>query len=61
VPTIESEKVEIEAQLKDESERWYLLYDGKRTVRVPKSIVKMSDDETVFTMPEWLALEKGLI
>ena len=36
------------------------IYDGKRTEWVPKQFVEENDDGT-FTMPEWLAKEKGFI
>lgn len=38
----------------------YLLYDGARKEWVPKSLVENNEDGT-WTMPEWLALEKGFI
>jgi hypothetical protein len=35
-------------------------YDGERTVWLPRSQIEINDDGTV-SMPEWLAMEKGLI
>lgn len=66
-----SEKlVDVEAELRHETEKAYLIYDGreenfegeKRELRtwVPKSKVEY-DGKQIFTMPEWLALEKGFI
>lgn len=38
----------------------WLVFDGTKEVWLPKSMVERNDDGT-FTMPEWLAKEKGLI
>ena len=54
------ELIEIAAVLRGETEKAYRLFDGKRTEWVPKSQVEENDDGT-FTMPEWLALDKGFI
>ena len=54
------ELVEVAAQVKGETEKAYRLFDGARTEWVPKSQVEKNDDGT-FTMPEWLAMEKGFI
>lgn len=52
--------IEIAAELKMETDKAYQLYDGTKTAWVPKSQVKKNDDGT-FSMPEWLALDKGFI
>ena len=52
--------IEIAAEKRHETEAAFLLFDGDREVRVPKSLVQDDGDGT-FQMPEWLALEKGLI
>lgn len=54
------ELVDIAAELKGESDRAFRIYDGAKTEWVPKSQVEQNDDGT-FTMPEWLAQEKGFI
>ncbi len=54
------EIVDITVRLKAESGRGFLLDDGKTTAWVPKSQVEKNPDGT-FTMPEWLALDKGFI
>lgn len=54
------ELIDIAAELKGESERAYRIFDGARTEWVPKSQVERNDDGS-FTMPEWLAKEKGFI
>jgi hypothetical protein len=52
--------VSIAAEIRGETEKAWRLYDGKRTEWVPKSQVEANDDDT-FTMPEWLAKDKGFI
>jgi hypothetical protein len=51
---------DIAAELRHETARAYLLDDGTRREWVPKSHVERNDDGT-FTMPEWLAKDKGFI
>lgn len=51
---------DISAQLKHETPKAFLLYDGSREEWVSKSLVENNGDGT-FTMPEWLAQEKGFI
>ena len=52
--------VDIAAELLMETDKAFRLYDGERREWVPKSQVEQNDDGT-FTMPEWLAVEKGFI
>ena len=52
--------IDIAAEVQGETELAYRLYDGKQLEWVPKSQVEKNDDGT-FTMPEWLAQEKGFI
>lgn len=53
--------IDIAADLKVETERAYLLDAGiDEPAWVPKSQVENNGDGT-FTMPEWLAEDKGLI
>lgn len=52
--------VEVTAELRRETEKAYLLYDGKKEVWVPKELCEDYGDGT-FQMPDWLALDKGLI
>ena len=56
----EPEIVDIAAQVRGETERAYRLYDGAKTEWVPKSQVENNNDGT-FTMPYWLAKDKGFI
>ena len=55
-----SELVDVVGKLKAESEKAYYIYDGKVTEWVPKSQVEKNPDGT-FTMPEWLAIDKGFV
>lgn len=56
----EPELTDIAAELLHETEKAYRIYDGDKTEWVPKSQVEKNDDGT-FTMPTWLAKEKGFI
>lgn len=64
MPPLKGNKlVDIRAMLRGETDKAYRIYDGKRTEWVPKQFVERHDESThsVFTMPEWLAQEKGFI
>ena len=55
---------DIEGELRGETDKAYRIYDGKTTDWVPKRFVEMTaqDDGTLtFTMPEWMAREKGFV
>ena len=54
------ELIDIAASIEVETERAFKLFDGTRSEWVPKSQVEQNDDGT-FTMPEWLAKDKGFI
>lgn len=51
---------DISGEVRGETDNALLIYDGARTEWVPKSQVEDNKDGT-FTMPEWLAKEKGFI
>ena len=57
--------VEFYGTLEHETEKAYLVFDGKEKIWIPKSQVKEShnikDDDWEFSIPEWLAYEKGII
>lgn len=55
-----SDIVDIHADLKHETEKAYLISDGSREAWIPKSQCERNDDGT-FSMPEWIAMDKGLI
>jgi hypothetical protein len=52
--------VDIAAELRHETIKAFLLYDGSKEVWVPKSLVEDNGDGT-FTMPEWIAKKLELI
>ncbi len=66
-----SKLIDIAAELRHETSGAFLLFDGRQQIHkdgrkqdiciwVPKSQVENNEDGT-FTMPEWLALDKGFI
>lgn len=68
---MKSNLIDIAAELRHETDKAYLVYDGRSEIKkgdttpselrvwLPKSMVEF--DGEVFTMPEWLALDKGFI
>lgn len=52
--------IDISGELRGETDNAFRIYDGKKTEWCPKSQVEDNKDGT-FTMPEWLAKEKGFI
>lgn len=52
--------IDIAGEKRGETEKAFRLFDGKITEWVPKSQVEENGDGT-FTMPEWLAKDKGFI
>lgn len=52
--------VDIDAELRHETEKAFLIYDGKKEVWLPKVQVQNNNDGS-FSMPEWLAIRHGLI
>ena len=55
-----SELFDLAAEIKGETEKAFRLFDGKTTEWVPKSQVENNGDGT-FTMPLWLAKDKGFV
>lgn len=51
---------DVEAMVMQETEKAWRLFDGKTTEWVPKSQVENNGDGT-FTMPYWMAKDKGFI
>ncbi len=51
---------DLAAEIKGETDLAWRLFDGDKTEWVPKSQVENNGDGT-FTMPEWLAKNKGFI
>ena len=60
MPTKSTEVVDIKAEIKGETEKALKLYDGSKTEWVPKSQIDIHGDGT-FTMPMWLARDKGFV
>jgi hypothetical protein len=53
--------VDIAAELRHETLKAFLIFDGDQEVWVPKSLVEYNKDDKTFTMPEWLAKKLELI
>lgn len=56
----EPELFDLAAEVKAETEKAWRLFDGIKTEWVPKSQVEANGDGT-FTMPMWLAKDKGFV
>lgn len=48
------------AELRHETEKAFLVHDGEKEFWLPKAMTEMNGDGT-FTLPEWLAIEKGIV
>lgn len=57
---MKSELVDIAAQVSCETDKGLRLHDGNKTEWLPKQYVEDNGDGT-FTMPVWLAKERGFI
>jgi hypothetical protein len=53
--------LDIEGEVRGETEKAWRFHDGKVTVWMPKSQCEWNEDDKVMTVPEWLATDKGLI
>lgn len=53
--------VDISGEVRRETPKAFLFYDGAREVWLPKSQVEWDAEGKEMTMPEWLGKEKGLI
>lgn len=60
-----AENVEIAVEVKKETEKALLIFDGKIETWIPKSLInechKEKDIITSVVIPEWFALDKELI
>lgn len=52
--------IDIAGEIRGETDKAIRLHDGTKTEWLPKSQVEDNGDGT-FTMPEWLAKDKGFI
>lgn len=57
---MKDELFDFSGQLKHETDSAFLVFDGFRSVWLPKSQTENNGDGT-FTVPQWLAEEKGLV
>ena len=53
--------IEIAGELRHQTDKAYQFYDGKTTVWIAKSLGELDPHTKTMQMPEWVALEKGLI
>ena len=53
--------IDIVGELRRETEKAYCVFDGTKEVWLPKSQVEYDPDDGTFAMPEWLAMDKGLL
>jgi len=53
--------VRISGEVRGGSELAWRFYDGSEYVWLPRSQVEWHEDEGEMEMPEWLAVEKGLV
>lgn len=56
-----SDIVDIAGELRRETDKAFLIFDGDQEVWLPKSLVEYDAGDRIFSMPEWLAKDKGLI
>lgn len=55
---------DIACEIKHQTAAAYLINDGLKEVWLPKSLTEVNDEDPKnfsVTIPEWLAMEKGLI
>ena len=53
--------IEIAGELRHETDKAYLLFDGDKEVWIAKGLGEWDEHSKTMQMPEWLALDKGLI
>jgi len=52
--------VDVAGEIRRETDKAILFFDGVRSVWLPRSQIEVGDDGTI-AMPEWMAKEKELI
>lgn len=60
VKRVNHDLVDVVGQVRAETEKAIQLFHADGICWLPKSLVEVNDDGTV-TMPEWLAIDKGLV
>jgi hypothetical protein len=58
---MKSDLVDIAGQLRHETEKAYLFYDGARAVWLPKSQCEWDASDATMAVPEWLAIDRELL
>ena len=58
---MKSDLVDIAGEIRCETDKAFQFFDGATTVWLPKSQCEWDQDDKTMAMPEWLALDKGLI
>ena len=53
--------IEIAGELRHETDKAYLLFDGDKEVWIAKSLGEWDSHSKTMQMPEWVAMEKGLV
>lgn len=56
-----SDLIEISGEIRHETDKAWLVFDGAREGWVPKSQAEYDASDKTFTMPLWLATEKGFV
>lgn len=56
-----NELTDIAGEIVAETEKAYRFYDGSRTEWIPKSMCEWDKEESIMTMPLWVAEEKGFV
>jgi hypothetical protein len=58
---MKSDLVDISCEIRHETEKAYLIFDGDKEAWIPKSVGEWDQDTKTMAMPERFALDKGLI
>jgi hypothetical protein len=58
---LNSRLIDLYGRVEVETEKAFLFFDGTKKVWLPKSQCEWDVDSKEMTVPEWLAMEKGLI
>jgi hypothetical protein len=56
-----SDLVDVSGEVQGETEKAFRFFDGDQHVWLPKSLCEWDPNDKTMTMPEWIAMEKGLI
>lgn len=58
---MKSNLVDIAGEVRHETPKAFLFFDGVREVWLSKSMCEWDDSDKTMAMPEWLAMDKELI